>query len=391
MYYSNMHDYRQRTVYQIVNSRLKSMRAVCLLGPRQVGKTTIAKKLMEEDGNSVYLDLESPRDRQKLQDPETYFDYHKDKLVILDEVQRIPELFAIMRSSIDSFSKPGRFLVLGSASGDLLKQTSESLAGRIAYVELSPLSIQEFSDLPSLWLRGGFPLSTLAGSDSDSMSWRQDFLRTFLERDIPQLGIRIPSPQIRRFWSVCAHLQGQQLNMSEIGKSIGFSYQTVKNYIDLLEQTFMLRVLPPFHKNVKKRLVKSPRLYVRDSGLLHSLLDIRTRDDVFGHPIYGASWEGFVIETIINALPEGLFSYYRTSNQAEMDLVIEIGNQTICVETKASSAPTVSKGFWTSIQDIQPDQVWVVAPVTSAYPMKQGVMVSNLDQFLTHLLDIAPS
>lgn len=384
--------YIPRSLENDVHRGLEEFPAVAVLGPRQCGKSTLAKHVIESFPRSIYLDLERPSDAHKLTDPELFFDHYKDRLICLDEIQRLPEIFTVLRSMIDERRRSGQFLILGSASGDLLRQSSESLAGRIAYLELAPFSIYEISDRPlsTLWLRGGFPTGLLSNDNQSSFRWRQNFVRTFLERDISQLGIRISAASIERLWRLCAHYHGQLLNLSAIGSSLGITHHTARAYIDLLSKTFMLRVLSPFEANAKKRLVKSPKIYIRDSGLLHTLLGIREYEDLLAHPVFGGSWEGFVIENLLTCLPDWNPSFYRTSAGAEIDLVLERGKHRIAIECKASSSPTVTKGFWYALDDIQPDDVWIVAPVRDTYPFKEGVTVISLEELVQHLLKQYP-
>jgi len=339
--------------------------------------------------------LERPSDLAKLQDPEAFFRLQRGRLVCLDEVQRAPEIFPVLRSILDETGKNGQLLVLGSASPELLRQSSETLAGRISYLELAPFSLSEVGDdeaaLRRLWTRGGFPRSYLARSDAASLAWREDFIRTFLERDMPQLGIRIPAQTLRRFWMMCAHSHGQLLNSSQLGQSLGLSHTTVRSYVDLLEQTFLLRVLPPFAANLKKRLVRSPKIYLRDSGLLHALLELPSAQALLGHPVFGASWEGLVIENILAVLGRGWQAgFYRTSTGTELDLVLERGNERIAVECKASSAPAVSAGFWTALEDLNIRKAFVVAPVSQAYPIGKGVRVMPLQGIIDELRSRRP-
>lgn len=379
-----MKPYINRTITQTIERKLKTAPVVAILGPRQCGKTTLAHAIISEISHSVYLDLERGSDLNKLQDPEMFFTLNDDRLICLDEIQRVPELFAEMRSKIDRNGNNGQFLVLGSASPELLKQTSETLAGRIAFVELTPFLLSEISDdsehdtLRSLWLRGGFPRSYLSDTDMDSYEWRRDFIRTFLERDIPQLGINIPRLRLERFWQMCAHMHGQLLNRTSLGESLGVSHHTINNYVALLEKTYMLRVLQPYYANVKKRLIKSPKIYIRDSGLVHALLSVATDNDLLGHPVYGASWEGFVLENIIDAFPGWHPYFYRSVAGAEIDLVLERGRQRLAMEIKASTSPKVSRGFWNSLADLSIETAYVVAPVDSPYPLKDGVQVMPL-------------
>ena len=377
-----------RNLYDTAKTRLSKYPVVAVLGARQSGKSTLAKQLIRER-DALYLDLESLADLNKLEDPELFFAINKDRLICLDEIQRRPELFPVLRSIVDQNGRKGQVLILGSASQDLIRQSSESLAGRISYLELTPFYYPEVAPfaeqqevLRQLWLRGGFPLSYLAETERDSFQWRTDFVRTFLERDIPQLGFNIPATTIQRLWRMCAHNQGQLLNSSQLGESLGLRHTKVRSYIDLLAQTFVIRVLEPYHANVKKRLVKSPKVYLRDSGLLQNLLGLESMNDLLGHPVYGASWEGFVIENVLAALPDWSAFFYRTSHGAEMDLILEKGNRRIGIECKASSAPRVSRGFWNVVEDLELENLWILAPVQAAYPIKQNVVVSPLADFI---------
>jgi len=369
---------------------IDSMPAVALLGPRQAGKTTLAQEI--GDGREAhYLDLESDTGRARLADPEAYLSEHTDHLVILDEVQRMPNLFQNLRGLIDEGRRKGlrsgRFLLLGSASIELLRQSSESLAGRIAYSELGPFDALEVDDMNQLWLRGGFPDSYLASSDRASARWRRDLIRTYLERDIPQMGPRIAAETLRRFWTMLAHAQSGLLNASTLARSLGVDSKTITNYLDLLVDLLLVRRLEPWHGNVKKRLVKSPRVYIRDSGLVHSLLQIEDRETLLGHPILGASWEGFVIENTIMASPDGTrASFYRTSAGAECDLVLELpGSETWAIEIKRNSAPKVSKGFWIATDDVKATRKFVVYPGDETYSAGNGVEVVGLKSLLKML------
>lgn len=366
---------------------LDSNPAVALLGPRQVGKTTLALDIAEQRP-SIYLDLESDADRAKLAEPELYLTGHEDKLVILDEVHRAPGLFQNLLGLIDKGRRKGlrrgRFLLLGSASMDLLKQSGESLAGRIAYLELTPIHGLEVApdDLNRLWVRGGFPDSLLAGTDSISQRWRIDFIRTYLERDIPLLGPRIAAETLRRFWTMLAHHQSALLNAAELARSLGVDGKTVATYLDLMVDLLLVRRLEPWHSNAGKRLVKAPRVYVRDTGLLHSLLGLITLEDVLGHPVAGASWEGFVIETLQAVMPEGVrANFYRSSAGAEVDLVITLpGGGRWAIEIKRSLAPKVERGFHHACLDLQPDRRIVVYPGCEAYSLGNGIEVLSLPE-----------
>lgn len=386
----------ERHLQSLIERRLLQSPAVVLLGPRQVGKTTLANAIAARHPAAMVLDLERESDRAALQRPELFFAAHRDRLLILDEVQLAPQLFAALRPEIDAHRRAGRFLLLGSASGDLLRQSGESLAGRVSYLELTPLLATELpvavaadlAGLQSLWLRGGFPLSYLAPDDEASYAWRQDFIRTFLQRDLPGMGVRVPAETLRRFWQMLAHLQGQLFNASQLGISLGgASHTTASRYLDVLIDTMMVRRLPPHLANVGKRLVKSPKVYLRDSGVLHALLGIASVQHLQGHPIAGASWEGLVVEQVAAALPaDAHLSFHRTAAGAELDLVIERGARKVGVEIKFSSAPKPAKGFWQSLQDLQIDRAFVIAPVSRRYPLAEGVEVVPLAE-ATALLD----
>lgn len=375
----------QRQILPKVLEALSQQPAVALLGPRQSGKTTLAAEIARQRPGAILLDLERDSDRVQLTNPELFFSRYRDRLIILDEVQTAPELFRQLRPEIDAQRTAGRFLLLGSASGQLLKQSSESLAGRIRYMELAPFSINELADSETdlaqlttkLWLRGGFPESYLATSDTGSFSWREDFVQTFLARDLPGLGITTPQETLRRFWRMSAHLHGQVLNASQLGLALGgISPTSVKRYVDWLTDSFMLRRLAPYLVNVGKRLVKSPKIYIRDSGILHSLLGIRSLDDLSANPVAGFSWEGFVIEQVMSSLPvSAAYGFYRTSAGAEMDLVVEQFGKKIGYEMKLSSAPKPGKGFWNACEDLGLDKAFIVAPVSNAYPLAENVEV----------------
>lgn len=372
----------ERRIRSELTARLDGSPAVALLGPRQVGKTTLAQELAD-DRPSIYLDLESDRDRAKLTDPELYLESHEDKLVILDEVHRLPDLFQLLRGLIDRGRRKGlrtgRFLLLGSASMELLAQSGESLAGRIAYLEMRPLDALEVSDEDAerLWVRGGFPDSYLATTDAASRRWRQDFIRTYLERDIPMLGPRIPAETLRRFWTMLAHHQSGLLNASDLGRSLGVDSKTIASYLDLLVDLLLVRRLEPWHSNSGKRLVKSPRVYVRDSGIVHTLLGLGSREDVLGHPVAGASWEGFAIETLISAAPEGTqANFYRTSAGAEIDLLLTIpGHGLWAFEIKRSLSPKVERGFHHACADLDPARRIVIYPGEESYRLAENIEV----------------
>jgi hypothetical protein len=380
----------QRQSQQKLTQLLRQFPAVGLLGPRQVGKTTLAFAQKALYPDALYLDLELPSAQRQLDDPEAFLMAHAQQLVILDEVQRMPELFGILRGVIDQRRRmgqaSGQFLLLGSATGVLMQQSSESLAGRVAYVELAPLLASEiFTDLPTvadlnaLWVRGGFPMSWLAPTDADSMIWREAFIATYLEKDIPALGPRIPSTTLRRLWTMLAHHQGELLDLSKLAAALAISGQTVSRYIDLLCDLMLVRRLPAWHGNVGKRLIRSPKVYVRDSGLVHALLGLSNWDALLGHPVAGSSWEGFVMEQLINAAPQAEVSFYRTSNGAEVDLVLTFRNQqTWVIEIKRSSAPTLSRGFYQAATDLRAVRKLLVAPVAQTYPLKEGIQVVDV-------------
>ncbi|MFQ5478816.1 MAG: ATP-binding protein [Candidatus Binatia bacterium] len=359
--------------------------AVALLGPRQVGKTTLAHEVAGSV-DSVYLDLESAADRAKMLEPELYLADHEDRLVILDEVHRVPGLFQSLRGLIDrgrrKGSRAGRFLLLGSASMDLLRQSGETLAGRIAYVELNPFDVLEVDakDHDRLWVRGGFPDSLLATSNGRSLSWRENFIRTYLERDVPQLGPRIPAETLRRFWVMLAHTQGGLLNAAALARGLGVDGKTIAKYLDLMVDLLLVRRLMPWHRNVGKRLVKSPKVYVRDSGVTHALLGLKTKEEVLGHPVVGQSWEGFVIETLLSVAPQrSEASFYRAPGGAEIDLVLTLpGRKPWAIEIKRSLDPKPAKGFHSACKDVKPEARFVVYPGTERFGISKEVEVVSL-------------
>jgi predicted AAA+ superfamily ATPase len=383
---------KQRFAQSRLTQFLAEFPAVVLLGPRQAGKTTLALAEAERRGDALYLDLELPSAQRQLDDPEAFLLAHRQRLVILDEVQRLPELFAVLRGVIDQRRRTGeaagQFLLLGSASGVLLQQASESLAGRVAQLELSPFQAREVmgptstdesaQQLNRLWVRGGFPLSWLAQDDAASQRWRDAFIATYLERDIPALGPRIPTATLRRLWTMLAHSQGGLLNQSQLAASLAVSGQTVARYIDLLCDLMLVRRLPAWHGNVGKRLVRAPKVYVRDSGLVHTLLGLVDLDAVLAHPVAGASWEGFVIEQLLAAATDADASFYRSTHGAEADLVLRWRNGTTwVVEIKRASAPKVSKGFHLAAADVGATRKLLVAPVDASYPMRDDIVVMN--------------
>lgn len=363
-----------RALYTKLSDAISRSPAVALIGPRQVGKTTLALEI-GKNHNALYLDLESEQDRAKLAQPALYLADHQDKLVILDEIHRAPNLFPALRGLIDQGRRAGRkagqYLLLGSASLDLLKQSGETLAGRIAYLELTPLNILETQALPSdtLWVRGGFPESLLATNTAWSLRWRQDFIRTYLERDIPQFGPRIAAETLRRFWGMLAHHQGGLLNTAQLARNLGVDTKTAASYLDLLVDLLLVRRLPPWHANLGKRLVKSPKVYVRDSGLVHALLNIPDKETLLAHPVVGQSWECFVIENLITTAPDSVQAYfYRSNGGAEIDLLLSWPDGTLwAIEIKRSLTPKLERGFHAACTDLNPTRKFVVYPGTERY------------------------
>lgn len=370
----------QRHLKPALDRLLERNPAVVLIGPRQVGKTTLAREIARER-DAVYVDLELPSDLAKLNDVEQYCAENADKLVILDEVHRAPGLFGPLRSVIDerrrTAKRAGHFLLLGSASIDLLRQSSETLAGRVAYCELHPFGVAEVPGdrQRRLWARGGFPESCLAPSDEDSLDWRLAFIRTYLERDVPQLGPRIPAATLRRFWTMLAHNQGQTHNAAALARGLDVNGVTIARYLDLLVDLLLVRRLQPWTSNLGRRLVKAPKVYIRDSGVCHALLGIETVDDLFGHPVVGGSWEGFVVENVVGVLPaRASCGYYRTSGGAEVDLVVDLGGGRIwALEIKRSSAPKVSRGFHSACEDLRPARRFVVHGGNESFPLTKDV------------------
>jgi predicted AAA+ superfamily ATPase len=382
-----MRDFIHRGLFNQIKKYQNIFPAIAILGPRQCGKSTLVKSLILEFDNIIYLDLQKESDLNKLSEPELFFEANKSKIICLDEIQLIPQLFSILRSVIDDNRVNGKFILLGSASQELIQQTSESLAGRIGLLHLSPFLINEVNfqekfSLRQFWFRGGFPDSYLSENDENSSIWLENYIRTYIERDIPQLGIQIPALQLRRLLTMCAHNQGQLINLSKLGESLGLTHPTIKRYIDLLEQTFIVRSIPPFEVNIKKRLVKTPKVYVRDSGILHQLLAINDFNSLLGNPVFGSSWEGMVIENIIVNMPSWEFYFYRTATGDEIDLILKKGNHILAIECKASDAPKLTKGFYRSIEAIKPTKVFVIAPTNDTYQISKNVTVIGLENFL---------
>jgi len=386
----------KRRIEIAVKEALQRSPSVALIGPRQVGKTTIALNISESTP-SLYLDLESRLDLEKVRDIAAFHADNSDKMIILDEVQRLPEIFAPLRGIIDKERrkghKTGQFLFLGSASIDLLQQSSESLAGRIAYIELFPVDALEYTgnkqeSLNTLWLRGGFPESLLAKSDKNSMKWRLDFIKTYLERDVPQLGPRIPAETLERFWTMLAHNQGTVLNAAKLARNLDVSGVTIVRYLDLMCDLLLVRRLKPWTFNIGKRLVRSPKIYVRDSGITHALLNIESYNDLLGHPVVGGSWEGFVIENILSVVPSRVQPfYYGTPGGAEIDLILEFSpKEKWAIEIKRSSSPSLSKGFHTACADIKPKRRYVVYSGTDKFTLGEGITAISLSGLMQEIL-----
>lgn len=369
----------------LVRSRLKANPAVALLGPRQCGKTTIARQLAAGSG-STYFDLESPTDLAKLSEPMLALESLRG-LVVIDEVQLRPDLFPVLRVLLDRKPARARFLILGSASPDLLKQSSETLAGRIALIEMSGFTLDEVRqrDVARLWLRGGFPRSFLASSQAASVAWREDFIRTFLERDLAQLGVRVPAMTMRRFWTMLAHYSGGIWNSSEIGRSLGEAHTTVRRHLDALSGALVVRVLEPWFENVGKRQIKAPKVYVRDTGLLHTLLGIGTRPELEGHPKLGGSWEGFVIEQLLARTAQPQAYYWRTQAGAELDLLLFMKGRRIGVEIKRADAPTMTPSIASALRDLKLDRLFVVYPGTARYELEKRIRVLPLADCIDEL------
>jgi len=383
----NMSNFIERSLLAQIKKYLKIFPAIAILGPRQCGKSTLVKSLERNFDGIIYLDMQKESDLNKLSDPDLFFVSNKDKIICLDEIQLVPKLFSVLRSVIDTNRVNGKFILLGSASQELLQQTSESLAGRIGMLHLSPFLINELDYLESFtlqkfWFRGGFPNSYLAESDENCTIWLENYIRTYIERDIPQLGFNIPALQLKRLLTMCAHNQGQLLNLSKLGESLGLTHPTIKRYLDLLEQTFIVRTIPPYDVNVKKRLVKSPKVFLRDSGILHHLLSISDFNSLLGNPVFGSSWEGIVIENIIVNNPTWEYYFYKTATGDEIDLILKKGNKVIAIECKASAAPKVTKGFYRSLEVIKPNNIYIIAPTNDTYQIAENVTVIGLENFL---------
>jgi predicted AAA+ superfamily ATPase len=390
----NMHVYINRNATNELQQSLSNNPVTALIGPRQCGKSTLARHVLQNREDALILDLQLPSDMRKLGDPELFLQEHADRLICIDEVQLKPDLFPLLRALVDKGRRPGRFLLLGSASRDLVRQSGETLAGRIHYIELTPFTWAEIEssagekglDFKKHWWRGGFPPAFLANNEAQSHAWRRDMIQDYLSRDIPSFGFTIPMPAMARFWKMIAHYHGGLLNASKLGQSMDISHNTVRKYIDILEQTFMVRTLQPLTINLKKRMVRSPKIYLRDSGLLHTILEIDKMTELYGHPVFGASWEGWCIEQLIGVLPLWQPFFYRTSSGEEIDLVLIKGKKKLAFEIKASLTPHLSKGFADTIKALKPERTWVVCPMTDpGYPIASGARVLGISECLKEL------
>ncbi len=387
-----MNDYIYRNAQTLINQYLNLFPVVLVLGPRQCGKSTLVKMMSANLPDLLYLDLQNRVDLAMLEEPELFFAHNEDKTICLDEIQLYPNLFAVLRSEIDRNRRAGRFILLGSASRDLVQHTSETLAGRVGMLDLTPLLISELEagkvlSLTDYWFRGGYPDSYLAEDDVNSSLWRENFIRTYIERDIPQLKFLIAAPMMMRLLTMLAHEQGQLLNSSKLASSLGLSSPTVRAYIDILEQTYIVRTLQPYFRNTKKRLVKSPRVYLRDVGLLNQVLQISSYNMLMSHPVFGASWEGMVIENACVTAKGAQPFFYRAAAgvDEEMDLVLQYPNRLVAIECKASTAPTLTDGFWKAKAFLEPTETYVVAPVERSYTLRDGVIVCNVVELLSYL------
>jgi uncharacterized protein len=385
-----------RRLRPFIEDRLRQMPGVVMLGPRQVGKTTLARQIVaQRKGRAIYLDLERPLDQRRLKDADAFLRAQTGKLVVIDEIHRAPALFATLRGIIDdrraAGDRAGHFLLLGSAAIDLMRQASETLAGRVAYLELAPVDALELpkrvGDINRLWTRGGFPDSLLAVDDAASLSWRRSFIRSYLERDVPMFAPRLPAETIGRLWTMLAHAQGTPLNQSRLASSLAVSTPAVARYIDLLVDLLLVRRLRPWSGNVGRRLVRAPKIYIRDSGLTHALLELESWEDILGHPVAGPSWEGFVIDNLIAAAGDRRMPfYYRTEDGAEVDLVFERGGRVeMAVEIKRSSAPVLSRGFHSACEVLKPKEGYLLHGGNESWPIAKGITAIGLPELLRHL------
>lgn len=382
-----MQDYINRFLEERIAQYINIFPVVAIIGPRQCGKSCLSKYIYENKSDSIYLDLENDNDLNKITyDPALFFEQNHNKTIFLDEIQRSPEIFKTLRHISDKYQKNGWIYITGSSSPELLKQSSESLAGRIGFLELTPFLYTELYDKKGYtifdhWLKGGFPRSYLL-NECDSFIWLANYLRTYIERDVLMTGKNLSSETFKKLIQMLTQTHANIVNWSKIGESLGINYHTVQSYCDILEKTFIIRVLKPFTVNVRKRMIKSPKIYFRDSGVFHQLIRVNTFNELMGHPFYGASWEGYALENIISSLPEYEFSFYRTATGVEIDLIMQKGNKLIAVEFKASRAPQPGKGFYEALNDLQIDEAWIVCPIDENYQIKQNVRVSGLKHFI---------
>lgn len=385
-----MQGYINRSVKSRITEYMQLFPVIAILGPRQCGKSTLAHELGKDIGNFLFIDLENPSDRSRINDLSLFFNLNQDATVCIDEAQLMPNLFPELRSIVDKDRRNGKIILLGSASRELVNKSSESLAGRIGYIELSPFTFSEIDNnqedtMIRHWIRGGFPLSFLAESDRFSEIWRKQYMQSYLERDLVLSGNSIPLLTIQRLLQMLANNHGQLLNSNQLGNSLGATYHTVRNYIDFFEKSFITRTLPPFAPNLNKRLNKSPKVYLRDSGILHSLIDVSGINQLLGHSIYGYSWEGYVIENIINSAPEWQPWFYRTATGNEIDLILTKGNKTLAFECKATLSPELTKGTYTAMEDLKIDELFVVCMVSQPYYFKPKIQVGNLRNALKYI------
>lgn len=380
--------YINRIAEEKISKYLDIFPAVAILGSRQCGKSTLVKMLSSSFNNYIYVDLQDRSNMQMLADPYLFINHNANKTICFDEIQLMPELFDYLRTAIDTDRRPGKFILLGSASEKLLQHTKETLAGRIGLIDLSPFLIGEAMEdkgfrINKYWFRGGYPDSYLAASDENSCFWRENFIRTYIERDIPQLGFNIASPKMVRLLTMLANEHGGMLNTAKLAAAIDMSAPNIRHYIDILEHTYIARVIPPYYKNIKKRLVKTPKFYFRDSGILHQLLNIKDFNHLLSNPIFGLSWEGLVVENVCSMVHNAQISFYRNATGSEeMDLVLEYPDKTIAIECKSSTNPSVTNGFYKAIETIDPQFTYIVAPITNSYLIKDNIIVCGLAELL---------
>ncbi|HUX57562.1 MAG TPA: ATP-binding protein [Bacteroidales bacterium] len=372
----------KRKLTKEINESLSHFPVVAVVGPRQCGKSTLIRYLLNSDRELIYLDLERQSDLQKLDEAEWFFQSQKEKIICLDEIQRKPEIFPLIRSLVDEWRKNSSFVILGSASRDLLKQSSESLAGRISYKRLTPFlwkEINHHGDLEQYLVRGGFPGSFLAKTNSVSMEWKENFISAFIERDLMQWTGSSPM-SVRRLWMMLAHNNGQTVNYSSLGNSLGVSNTTIKSYVDILQSTFMVDIVPPYLVNTGKRLVKTPKVYISDAGILTALLGLKDFIQLAGHPVFGSLWEGIVLTNLKGHFPNTDISFYRTNHGSEIDFLVQLHRGLIAIECKASKAPALSRGTFSAIHDLKPEHTFLVSPVEKGYPVRKAMDVVSLDE-----------